>query len=224
MSTYQKHPSERLQQLFSDQEFPHQGQDPQLAKVIFIGQDANYDPKLTDDHPFLDKIIEYHRDPVTFWNKHNVHHPFLLHEYSSSGLKGGYRYHNRFRAMGLRPSLHDQISFIELLDVPTVGSSNDQLFWELFNSEHAERIDELIQEGAPRLVLVTNKSVNLYMRKARKEFGVFQWLPRRFEYGELDRIGDTIIYGFRHFSSSQTNEYLSDLGNIITEFCEGDPI
>lgn len=220
MATYQKHPSERLQRLFSDQEFPHQGQDQRLAKVIFIGQDANYPTDLSDGHPFFERIIEYHQDSVAFWQKHGVHHPFLLAEYPFKKNTGGVPYHRKFGSMGLTTDYAQHISFIELLDVATIGSTDPRLFWRIFNTGHAERIDQIVTDGSNRLVIINSTLMQKYMMKARKNFGAFRWLPDRFKLGQIALIGNTAIYGARHFSSSVSNEELTELGYVVRDFCD----
>jgi hypothetical protein len=221
MSTYQIHPSERLQRLFSDQEFPHQGQDPRTAKVVFVGLDANYSPDITDGHPFFERIIEYHQDSVKFWQKHGAHHPFLLPEYPFKKNTGGVPYHRKFGWMGLTPDYAGQISFIELLDVPTTGRTENDQFWDLFSQEHAKRIDDLVRDRSPRLVMLSRSLTENYMRKAYKKWHFFQWLPGQFQLGEMKRVGETVIYGAPHFSSTQyKKEVFEELGVFIRDFCD----
>ncbi len=81
---YQIHPSKKLNELF--QEKPFQGVSPEKAKFLFVGLDANYAENIESQNIF-DKIIEYHLDGVSFWQKYKVHHPFLLDEYREDGRK-----------------------------------------------------------------------------------------------------------------------------------------
>ena len=168
--SYGLHPSSELRQLFEEQKFPHQGQDPQNAKVIVVGLDANYSPEISAVPKFFKHIIEYHADGVLFWEKHQVHHPFLLSDYPLNKTTGGVPYHRRFGWMNLGPEYARHISFIELLDVPTTGRTEWSRFWEIFNIDHARRIDELVTSGVPRLVLLSKSLVSNYMAHANKKW------------------------------------------------------
>lgn len=75
---YGIHPSSELVSLFGKK--PYQGQAPERAQVVVLGNYANYSAKVSE-HPFFKTILSYHRDGVTFWKKHGRHHPFLLDSY-----------------------------------------------------------------------------------------------------------------------------------------------
>jgi hypothetical protein len=115
---YSSHPSKRLNDLFENK--PFQGQEPERAKILFIGLDANYASNIESCEIF-EKIQEYHSDGVAFWQMHGVHHPFLLPEYSGDGRK----YHRNFARIGFTPNDAELISFVELLHVPTVGRNKN---------------------------------------------------------------------------------------------------
>jgi hypothetical protein len=60
-----------------------------------------------------------------------------------------------------------------------------------------------------------------YMRKAYKKWHFFQWLPGQFQLGEMKRVGETVIYGAPHFSSTQyKKEVFEELGVFIRDFCD----
>ena len=65
---YGVHPSEQLRELFDAQAFPHHGQDPEKARVIIVGLDANYSPEISVAPTFFERIIEYYKDGVQFWH------------------------------------------------------------------------------------------------------------------------------------------------------------
>ncbi|EPJ3607188.1 hypothetical protein ACWQBJ_003935, partial [Acinetobacter baumannii] len=75
---YNVHPSEKLIQAFRQK--PYQGCCPTQAEFLFIGLDANYAPNV-EEQKIFSKIIEYHEDAISFWQKYNLHHPFLLDGY-----------------------------------------------------------------------------------------------------------------------------------------------
>jgi hypothetical protein len=50
---------------------------------------------------------------------HGYHHPFLLPQYKGDGR----RYHRTFAKIGFQPSQAHLVSFVELLNIPTVGRS-----------------------------------------------------------------------------------------------------
>ncbi len=219
---YDIHPSAELRALFSMAEIPHQGQDPERAAVLFVGLDANYSSEIFEFPDFRRRILEYHKDGVEFWRRHGVHHPFLLDEYPLNRTQGGVPYHRKFSKMGLSPELAEQITFVELLDVPTTGSTVESRFWELFNIDHARRLDALFAQGARRQVLLPS-SVIKKMKSAHKKFGVFDWMPKQIDWGRFGRFGQTEIYKVRHFSGAITNDQLAAMGQQIREFCAGNP-
>jgi hypothetical protein len=217
--SYDIHPSPELSDLFSRMPLPFQGQDPHLASVIFVGLDANYAPEKFDVENFRERIIEYHTDGVAFWQRHGVHHPFLLPEYPLPGNRGGRPYHRKFMNMGLTPDYAPKISFVELLSVPTIGSTKDKRFWELFSLNHARNLDQLFSDGKRRLVLLP-KSVVDKMAIARKRFGIFDWLPKGTGWGRIRRIGETEFYKVKHFSGSISMDEMVSIGNLVRDHCD----
>ncbi len=143
MNKYEKHPSKKLQKLFQLKQY--QGQDPKYSKVLILGQDANYPRHMSDK--LLDAIEEYHMDGVSYWETHGdeYHHPFLLDIFKSE--VGGIRYHRQFRKLKLSSNYAEFISFVELLDEPTTGSTgNENLdgFYSMIKQEHIERLNSWI--------------------------------------------------------------------------------
>jgi hypothetical protein len=220
MTIYDRHVSKPLLDLFEQQEFPHQGRDPRQAKIVIVGLDANYAPAIAESEQFFQRILEYHQDGVAFWRKYGVHHPFLLQSYPLKKNTGGVPYHRKFRWLGLTAEYAEHVSFIELLPIPTTGQTNEKRFWELFDAEHAGRIDQLVVTGEPRMV-VLSKTLSTYMLHASKTRKVFAWLPTRFHLGEMKRIGATIIYGAPHFSSmTYKKQAFVDLGLCLRAYCD----
>lgn len=217
-TSYDIHPSPQLRELFEGMPLPYQGQDPELAAVIFVGLDANYSTAVLADESFRERILEYHRDGVKFWKSHETHHPFLLDEYPLKKNRGGVPYHRKFQTMDLSPEFADFISFVELLDVPTVGSTAKKKFWELFNPEHAKRLDQIFTSGEKRLILLPG-SVIRSMQYANTQYGVFSWLPETIGWGNFHQIGATEFHKVRHFSSAITTGELKFLGRLIREHC-----
>ena len=197
---------------------PYQGQDPKRASVIFVGLDANYSAELFEFPEFRKRILEYHRDGVAFWKRHGVHHPFLLPEYPLPRNQGGVPYHRKFSNMGLTPEFASEISFLELLNVPTTGSTEEKRFWELFSLDHAQRLDRLFRAGERRLVLLPD-SVIQKMGAARKRFGVFEWLPKKVDWGRFGQLGGTEFYKIKHFSGSISMIEVEAVGSLVKDHC-----
>ena len=128
------HPSKVLVDLFRNK--PYQGQSPLDAKVIFLSSDANYSPEISN-HSFFNSIIEYQRDGIKFWENYGHHHPFLLEDFPFNKTSGGRPFHNTFSRLGLTQKYAKNISFLELLDIPTIGnkSENKDLFYSLINEK-----------------------------------------------------------------------------------------
>jgi hypothetical protein len=217
-TSYDIHPSVELRELFSSESIPYQGQDPARAKVVFVGLDANYSADIFAHENMRNRILEYHRDGVEFWKRHDTHHPFLLDEYPLKKNRGGVPYHRKFQAMGLTAKHAEFISFIELLDVPTIGSTETKKFWELFNVDHARRLDCFLTSGEVRLILLPG-SVIRNMREANTRHGVFSWLPETVGWGKFHRIRRTNFHMVRHFSSSITTGDLKSMGRLIKSRC-----
>jgi hypothetical protein len=218
-ANYDIHPSAELRDLFSAMPIPYQGQDPTIASVIFVGLDANYAPEIFDAGDFSKRIIEYHEDGVAFLQRHRGHQPIFLSEYPLPGTQGGRPYHRKFSNMGLTSDFAPKISFVELLDVPTTGSTEDKRFWELFSLEHAKKLDGLFKDGKRRLVLLP-RSVVAKMGVARKKFGIFLWLPKTTGWGPVGRIGDTEFHQVMHFSAAIKNTDIAAIGDLVREHCE----
>lgn len=217
--TYDIHPSQELRALFASMSIPHQGQDPDIASVLFVGLDANYSAELFQHAEFTERIVEYHRDGVAFWKRHGVHHPFLLDEYPLKRNQGGVPYHRKFSKMGLTPDVADQISFIELLSVPTTGNTSESRFWELFDVEHARRLDRLVDKGKRRLMLLPG-SVISKMQIATQKFGVFPWVPSAVDWGYFGQIGGTCFHKVRHFSGAMSADQLLEIGDLVRDFLQ----
>jgi hypothetical protein len=219
---YGRHPSKELNWLFDELDFPHQGQDPNTASILFIGLDANYSSDLFSAAGFFPYILEYQRDGICFWMKYKTHHPFLLEQYPLKRNTGGVPYHKNFAKMRLDSSFADKISFVELIPYPTTGRTEESAFWKLFDTGHASKIDSLVCEGKRRLIILSS-SVMRKMKKASRRHGVFLWLPDSFKLGEMRSINETTIFGAPHFSSAVTNEAIIHLGEHIREFCRNAP-
>ncbi|MCK9505144.1 MAG: hypothetical protein M0Q95_13310 [Porticoccaceae bacterium] len=207
---FQKHPSAQLSSLFSSK--PWQGQNPGLARVIILSSDANYAPEISN-HPFFQYILEYQRDGVSFWKKYGVHHPFLLDSFPFNKTGHGRPYHNNIRKLGLNASYADKISFLELLDIPTIGNKSEdrKQFYSLVSGQHLRSIDNLIKNDSGRLFLVPGGVLEdmLYLKK---RYPVFPWLTSiENEYS----INSNRIIKIYHFSSSHIHRQLTDIRTTI---------
>ena len=124
------HPSAALSFYFGRR--PYQGADANTAETIFIGEDPNFAPDI-EAQTIWPNVEEYLLDGVQFWANHGVHHPFLLRGYNGQGRayhrwfdwvfnhEGGD--HNAPR-VSLPASIRNGISFVELLNRPTVEAQN----------------------------------------------------------------------------------------------------
>ena len=124
------HPSPALNFYFGRK--PYQGADPSSAQHIFIGEDANFAPDI-EEQEIWPHVEEYLTDGVAFWNRHGVHHPFLLVEYEGQGAVYHGHYNAIFNHEGgvadgvpapLPTNIRQSISFVEYLDRPTTGNGN----------------------------------------------------------------------------------------------------
>ncbi len=215
---FQKHTSTEMVSLFHNK--PFQGQDPLKAKILFLNSDANYSPQISE-HTFFKYILEYQEDGVNFWKKYNVHHPFLLPEYPFDKRKAGVPFHRNFSKLNLSSDYADHISFIELLDIPTIGnkSANKNLFWTLISEEHLRNLDMIIQNDNEKLILISG-AVLKDMKKMRKLYNVFNWLdyPSQSKSKYSYKINNSTIQEIYHFSAYQIHAQIPTIRNHIDNF------
>lgn len=209
---YGVHPSIELVNLF--RKSPYQGQNPKDAKVIFIGLDANYTSQISS-HKFFQKIIEYQKDGVAFWRKYGVHHPFLLEDYPFKRNMDGVPYHRNFSKLRLPSDFASNISFVELLDVPTIGTTNESVFLKLINPNHLRWLDAIVSEGQPRAIILSD-SVIRKMIKFEESFKCLRSATN--QTGLIKKIGETHIYKFSHFSAYQIHTQIESLRKVIISF------
>lgn len=185
------HPSVRLTEAFMER--PFQGAMPHEAQFLFVGLDANYDERIEND-PIFDRVLEYHRDGIAFWQRHLIHHPFLLPQYRGDGR----RYHQNFARIGFQPKHASLVSFIELLHVPTIGRS--KLEPDDLSSAHLQWVNEVIMTGRPK-----NTFISAGVARLMRATGYFSWLPRELPkekvLSEIFSGAGTTVYYHLHFSN-----------------------
>lgn len=185
------HPSATLNRLFEER--PYQGALPESAHLVFLGLDANYAVGI-EAEPVFSRVVEYHADGVAFWRRHGVHHPFLLPSYSGDGK----RYHRNFSRIGLTPDYAAEVSFVELLHVPTVGRNH--LHPSDLDANHLARLQALCTDGKPRAIF-TSAGVLALLADCRG----FEWLkrPETCDQGLplISAVGKTRMYRHLHFSN-----------------------
>jgi len=219
---YGVHPNRDLIDLFKDK--PYQGVDPYKAKIVIIGNDANYSPDISK-HVFFEHILDYHSDGVRFWKKYNTHHPFLLSDYPFDKRKHGVKYHKNFSKMGFNASHADQFSFLELLNIPTTGNTgeNKDLFFELLDRGHLSWIEDVILTGNKKFVLV-NQTLTKNIINISRKHNVLRSLAKMLSGAKTMSIAheseSVVIYNGYSFSHSISNNYLNDLGNLMLDFIE----
>jgi hypothetical protein len=188
---FTKHPGEELNKLFINK--PYQGANPSECSYLFIGLDANYAPGI-EQTAIFPKIREYHEDAILFWQRYGVHHPFLLPEYTGDGQF----YHRSFARIGFKPEHANLVSFIELLNIPTVG--RNKLSAADFVDSHLQWLSSLMLEGTASHIFMPSGVLRL-LKTTKK----FSWLPSK-PIKNIDGLGilyrDTkrTIYSHLHFS------------------------
>lgn len=206
---HQPHPNEALNRAFAAR--PFQGAEPEKATFLFIGLDANYG-EYVDQSPIFPRLLEYLADGISFWKTHRVHHPFLLPEYHEDGQY----YHRTFARIGFRPEHAEQVSFIEMLHVPTVGQS--KLTVRDLDKDHLARLHGAIEGGGTRHIFVSPDVARLM-----RESAVFPWMPKApMDTGGSLKIwrktASKTIYWHYHFSywgRPQKAEQLKAIGQLL---------
>ncbi len=188
---YSIHPSNELNTLFKSK--PYQGVDPNLAHFLFIGLDANYEKHIASKDIFK-KIADYHEDSVMFWQKYNVHHPFLLSDYHGDGRP----YHRNFSKIGFKTEHANLISFIELLHVPTVG--RNKLHPSDFDDKHLDIINHAILYGKAKHIFVSANVLRLMIASKK-----FSWLSQVNQTKDILPVifsnNEKSVYKHLHFSN-----------------------
>lgn len=214
-NTYSKHPSAELNMIFTER--PFQGQHPAKADFIFLGIDANFAPGIetTIFYPF---IKEYLADGVSFWKKYNVHHPFRLPQYPNGD---GSVYHRNFAKLNLSSLFAEKISFVELLNIPTVGKTNQKEFLELVSPGYIQNLENILLNSGTKKTLFFSKSVLKYLQGIKANHKLFTWLPEvlDFRINNISLIFENEslrIYGVTHFSAAISNEHLKQIQEVIT--------
>ena len=218
---FAKHPSMKMVELFNER--PFQGQIPEKAKILFLSSDANYSPEISD-HPFFECILEYQADGVAFWKRYGYHHPFLLPNYPFNKNKGGVPFHRNFNKIGLNKEHAEFVSFLELLDVPTIGnkSQNRKEFFDLLSLPHLKKIDNLISQGEGKLLLIPG-GVLQDMYRVGKKYPIYQWIDRDLIKSKMyvKEINGNRIKKIFHFSSYQIHSQIEEISNEINEWLSG---
>jgi hypothetical protein len=216
------HPSNELVSLFKSK--PYQGQDPKLARVVFLSSDANYSPRISE-HPFFQRILDYHADPVAFWQQTGVHHPFMLEEYPFERTKDGVPFHRKFASVGLGSDMADKISFVELLNIATMGikSQDRARFRALADLDHLRFLKRLFTDGAKRAIFVSSsvlKDLEYLDGERWSLLNLWRKDPIRYEF-DLPVIyerGGVTVFKAKHFSSSISHEELQNIRRAVVAF------
>jgi hypothetical protein len=220
---YQKHTSKKLSQLFSDK--PYQGQKPEDAKILFLGNDANYSPEISN-HNFFERILEYHEDGVAFWKKTGKHHPFMLDEYPFNRTKDGVKYHQKFSTLGFGPEDAEYFSFTELLNIPTIGNTGKDktLFFEFLDREHLQWLESVMLGGNKKFVII-NQTLVGHIRKIHKRFNVLGELVHILKGASAPSVvletENVILYNGYSLSAPKPNVYFQELVSEMRNFLRG---
>lgn len=196
---FMQHPSERLQEIFAKR--PFQIQEPENARIIFLGLDANFDYNL-EEHPLFEDFIDYIKDGIGYWKREKIHTPMLKNNYTGIGKT----YHEKIQKLGFSPENAKDISFLELLNVCTCGSStkNPKSFRMLLLSEsnqpHLQRIASLATDKTKQIYICGSKVADYI-----QELNLF------------DLNASNIFLG-KHFSAAVSNDYFSEISKLLKKF------
>lgn len=215
-SVFQKHPSKLLNELYAKKN--HQGAHPKDAKVLFIGRDPNW--AINVENMVVFKYIEeYLNDGIGFWNKYEIHHPFLLPDYKGDGK----RYHKIFSKLKLNRTASSEISFLELIGFPTTGmaKSNNKFFINYLLSEenknHLIELDYFLSNCNKTIFVAWGLIEDFKIIHART--GLFK------KFAEIDKSKMLItelnqfenIFIHRHFSDAISNITIEKIESKLKE-------
>lgn len=217
---FKKHISDEMVELFNKR--PFQGQVPEKASIVFLSSDANYSPEISN-HPFFEYILEYQKDGVAFWEKYGCHHPFMLSSYPKefNRNRNGVPFHRNFSKLGLGLEYAEHISFLELLDVPTIGnkSQDREQFFKMVSPHHLQYIEDLILCGGRKLFFISN-GVLRDITRIKKAHSLFTWAD--ISVGSKNHFTKIIngnkIKAIYHFSSTQIHSQLAEIKSEIDQW------
>lgn len=207
------HRNNKLHELFSLKAF--QGANPATARFLFFGLDANYDPDIEDKH-YFSEIISYLEDGVRYWRERGYHHPFRHPEYRGDGAL----YHKHFAGIGFTREHAEQVSFVELIDVPTSGRS--VLTVDDLKTSHIDRLRDWVLNGRAAYIFIP-PGVGRLLRRTPQ----FSRLPEKpiSHDGSLPvifRSGQKVVFAPFHFSCVGKNclkkdrdLQIRDIGKLI---------
>lgn len=196
---FKKHPSEKLQEIFT--QHPFQIQEPEKARIIFLGLDANFDFNL-ENQPLFEDFIDFMKDGIEYWKREKIHTPMLKSNYTGMGKK----YHKKFQKLGFGPENAEDICFLELLNVCTCGKSTEntnsfkKLLLSKTNQLHLQRITNIAADKTKQ-IYICGKEVANYVR----ELNLFN----------LD--APNVFLG-KHFSYSVSNSYFANISKKLKYF------
>ncbi|MFN4764583.1 hypothetical protein ACKGJN_15750 [Gillisia sp. Q332] len=216
ISNFKKHPSKSLIELYRLKNF--QGANPASAKVLFVGKDPNWAVDI-DLSPIFNLVRDYLRDGVEFWEKHEIHHPFLHPKYDGEGKK----YHKTISKLNFKSDYADKISFVEIIGFPTTGmsSTNSKQFNEFLlsaeNRNHLNELDHLLNDSTKMIFLFwglinhlkfINKKTGLFKKFANIDKSI---LVRT----DLNKIEH--FYFHKHFSMGISSETLRKISIEVSQ-------
>ena len=226
---FSQHDSAQLNELFNLRTF--QGQEHSQARIIFFGRDANYPNDIENNERCFELLRQYHVDGPRFWennenNQQRKHHPFLI---CMGNGDPGYRYHWVFSQMGLDAGYANHISFVELLNVPTMGDPKDDPNNEFGNllqqsRDHLARLLHQMSSGDFRRAVFIPNSAIVKMDKITVAPFFYQQIFMRnetlrtncpkliFRYRNID------VYKCYHFSCARGPVQLKNMKGIIDDY------
>ncbi len=216
-SPYGIHPSRSLQELYRVKNY--QGANPEDAKVLFVGRDPNWHYDI-ENMPLFEKVTEYLSDGIGFWEKYNIHHPFLLADYKGDGK----RYHRMFSNLKIDSDLADKISFVELIGFPTMGMAKrskglyeSHLFSER-NQKHLIHLDKILAANDKEIFIAWGLLEDFSI--LNKNTGLFEKLSNidksKLDIKNLNQIDNIFIH--KHFSDSISSSTLSRISNEVNTY------
>jgi hypothetical protein len=214
---FQKHPSITLNELYRVKNY--QGTNPTDAMVLFVGKDPNWAIDI-EEISIFNLVKEYLQDGISFWRKHDAHHPFLHPEYKGDGKK----YHNSFSRINLPKDFADKISFIEIIGFPTTGMSSKKpaLFNKYLlsdeNRKHLIHLDTLLSD--PNKLIFSYWGLIDQMKYINFKIGLFKEfasIDKSLMSGtDLNKVGN--LYFHKHFSMGISQETLNKIGSEIGNY------
>jgi hypothetical protein len=146
----------------------------------------------------------------------------LLPDYPLKKNSGGVPYHRNFAKMELDSNFADKISFVELLNIPTIGNTgtNKNQFFKMLDLRHLKQLEHIFLKTGKKTVFVSPSILN-DLEQISLDYGIFSWMFPIIQVGKVEELSvvyknsDLIMIKTYHFSYGGIHRQLDSMKRIV---------